>query len=75
VPERRGAVPLDRDAVDADIAEHSVVQPREQSTAAATLIPGDDVFDQSDQHAPKNGAKTGGAADALRTFLNSAQTG
>ena len=65
-PERRGAVALGRGAVDADIAEHSVVQDREQSPVAAALTPGDDLFDQSDQRASENGAKPGGAAGALR---------
>ena len=51
---------------DADIAEHSVVKAREQSPVAAALIPGDDVFDQLDQRASENGAKTGAAAGALR---------
>jgi hypothetical protein len=56
-PERGGAVVLHRGAVDADIAEHSLIEAREHSPVAQSLIPGDDVFDQSDQHTAETGAK------------------
>jgi hypothetical protein len=52
--------------VDADVAEHPVVEAREQSPVAAPPIPGGDAFDQANQRASENGATTGGAAGALR---------
>jgi len=61
-PERHGAVVPDCGAVDADIAQCSLVQTREQPPVATTLIPGDDAFDHSNQRASKD-AKAGRAAD------------
>jgi len=61
-PERASAIVLGCGAVDADIAQHSRVEAREQPSVAATLIPGDGAFDQSDQRASKDDAKPGSAA-------------
>jgi len=62
-PERHGAVVPDGGAVDANIAQCSLIEAREQLPVAATLIPGGDAFDHSNQHASKDDAKPGGAAD------------
>lgn len=65
-PEGHGAVASEGGAVDADIAEHSVVQAREQVTVAVALIPGSELFDESGQRAAENPVKAHDARRARR---------
>src|SRR5262245_37183379 len=68
-PEPGGAVVVYRGTVDADIAERSVIEAREQLPIADARIPGQDALDQSNQRAAEGGAKTGRPAGWLGRSL------
>jgi hypothetical protein len=52
-PERRRAVAIDGGAVNADVAQFSVIEAREDSLRTAVSIPGNDMPDQSSRQVSK----------------------